>query len=138
VQATSLTPRGVALEFISALLLRGDKDRAAQLVDKDAQRHSQGKGTALVSINNAPPPESFTIEEVIFFTEEDLPRMAERFPDDMWQPDRVAGAIKDGGLGCFVLVALQPPPRDGSKRGMMALVIKDVAGTPMIVHTDDN
>ena len=131
-------------EAIAAVFEQADPQAMAAYFHPDAERKSQGKGSALVTLRQQPRSvlTRINIAETIIFRREDLARMRAEHPDDMWDADRVPARMRDA-VGCLVLFTLKDAVNegkrpDGQRLGMWVCVAKKVDGEYKIVYVDDN
>jgi len=111
-----------------------------QFVHKDAEHKGQGPGSALrmIARQSQMDSEKILVKETLFFMRKDIPALAKRFPDDMWDADRIPRFMEDG-QGC--LVVLEREGREGTRPEealLCAFVVKQVNGDHKIVYVDDN
>lgn len=127
--------KAFASEAVSALLKGGKPESLAKYFDKDAERKNKGKGSALVSLEQFSEgiSEKIAATETIFFTQDDVESLSKRFPDDMWQADRVPAHLADS-LGCLCVLQI----KGTDQVGLWATVVKKVSGKYKIVYIDDN
>jgi len=122
-------------EALSAVWQQRDPQAMARFFDKDAERKTNGKGSALASLRQEPQDtlHKITVAETIFFSQDDVEKLSKRFPDDMWKVDRVPGHLGNL-LACLCVMEMK-----GSDRvGLWVMVVKKVEGEYKIVYIDDN
>jgi len=122
-------------EAISAVWHQRDPQAIARFFDKDAERKTKGKGSALASLRQQPQDvlDKISVTETTFFTQGDVEKLSKRFPDDMWRADRVPAHLGDS-LGCLCVFEI----KGTGKIGLWAMVLKKVEGDYRIVYIDDN
>jgi hypothetical protein len=82
--------------------------------------------------------EKISVKDTVFFTREDIPALAKRFPDDMWDADRILRFMEDS-QGCLVVLEREGIEGTGPEEaGLCAFVVKQVNGNHKIVYIDDN
>jgi len=126
--------KSTALKAVDLLFLNGDNEAFLELVAANAERKTNGEGSAVESFKKQKEG-MFTkaaLSEVIFVTLRNIPKLKEAYPDDMWNEDRIPTHLADG-LGCLVLVDVG----EGNK-GMMFFVLKGIDGRSLITYFDDN
>jgi hypothetical protein len=99
-----------------------------------AIRKNGQPGSALHMISQQPSGSpDLTISETIYFRNSEIPRVSSRFPDDMWDENRIPSHIRNG-LGCLVVLEI----KDESTKGLVAFVVEEVDGEYRIIYIDDN
>ncbi|MCI0462048.1 MAG: RNA polymerase sigma factor [Gemmataceae bacterium] len=129
-----LTARAVAWKFVAALVIDHDPQAAVPLVDPDAERAQNGRGSLAAALNRL-KPESLRkdgqLKQVIFFAREDIPALSMTYPDRMWR--RFTDRIGDG-LGCLMVIDTGRP----NSFGLMGFLIRPVKDESRVVYSDDN
>lgn len=133
-------PEKVALEAIIAMFIDMDKNTVAQFFHEGAQRKNHDE-LALPSFVEEIPElrqnrEFITMKEIVFFRETDIPGLKQRFPDDMWDEDRIPARMR-GAFGSLLVVDFDEPGSP-AEIGLIALVFREIEGEYKIVYTDDN
>ncbi len=128
------SPRSIAVKFVTTLLVDYDPPAAVSLVDADAERANNGRGSLAASLKKLKPDSlqrDGQLKKIIFFTKDEIAGLAQTYPDRMW--DRFAQRLEDG-LGCLAVIDTGRPNRVG----LIGFVIRTVNGENRIVYCDDN
>ena len=126
--------KSTALKAVDLLFFNGDNDAFLEFVAADAERKTNGEGSAVESFKKQKEGTftKATLSEIVFVTSKSVPELREIYPDDMWNENRILAHLDDG-LGCLVLVDVGE-----GKKGMMFFVLKDIDGQGLITYFDDN
>ena len=122
-------------EAIAVVAARGDVQALAVYLHEDAERKTDGKGSALASLRRQPRDvlKDATVVETNVFGADDVDRLKERFPGPMWRPERIPAHLGDG-VGCLLVIRL----RGEQNPSLWACVIRLIDGRRQILYIDDN
>ena len=138
----AMPPEQTALEFISAMLVERNMDKATRFFDKDAEREDFGKGSAVTVFGKEPLPtaDKLTIKEITFFRENELPELRKRFAylrgPAQFRWERLHRRTEDG-LACLLVAGLKTPGGE-EEPVLIAFLFKNLGGRYRIVYVEDN
>lgn len=142
--SSATEPKAVALDAVATLFIEHDIAAFKAFVNDDAIQGDHEPGSAIAKIEKQRPETMKVIElsQVIFFRAADIDRLANFYPDDLWE--RVKKHIGDD-QGVLVKVALtgemakraREAGKDPNDIAMMTFVLNSQP-EPKIVHIDDN
>lgn len=120
---------------IAAVFEQGDPQAIAPYFHADAEHKTGGIGSALASLARQPRDvlTRVRISETLFFTGEDLGALRERYPDDMWDPERIPAHMGDA-TGCVCVAELTGTDRVK----LWVCLAKKIDGEYKIIYLDDN
>lgn len=123
---------------IDAVFTSNDPQALTAYFDPDAERKNQGKGSALRLLQGTPRSvmQQVVIQEMVFFGRDDLDEIRTRFPDDMWNDDRVAARLT--AEACAGLVIFDIPGQRMRGLGKWVVVARKFGDQYRIVYWDDN
>lgn len=124
--------KSTALKAVNLLFLNGNTSAFLTLVSPDAERKTNGAGSAIEAFKKEGTFTRVSLSKLVFVTLENISEIKEAYPGDMWDEDRVPAHLGDG-LGCLVIVDVGE-----KKKGMMFFGLKIIEGQSRITYFDDN